>query len=368
MNSKYKVPFVNIALQYQDLKKEILEAYDRICLSGNQILNEDVGAFEKAVASFCGAKHAVAVANGGDALFLSLKALGVGLGDEVLVPANSFIASAWSVVAVGARPVFVDVADDMNLDPTLLETYKTEKTKAIMPVHLTGRPAAMNEIMAFAKKHALLVVEDAAQAIGAKYDNKPVGGIGNAGCFSLHPLKNLHVHGDGGLIVTQDSALAEKLLLLRNHGLKTRDEAVIWGYNSRLDSVNAAIANLKLKRLPQWNQRHRDIASFYCAELKNYCWVPEAKSHEECIYHRFIIRTDKRNDLQKHLDAHGVETKVNYPIPLHLQPVSRELGYKEGLLPVTEKQARQILSLPVYPELNDDQVQLVVKKVKEFFG
>ena len=365
MSSTVRVPFVNLGLQYKAMREQIIAEIDRISLAGQYVSSEDVVRFEKSFAAYCGTSEAVAVGNGGDALYLVLMALGIGPGTEVIVPANSFVASAWAVAGCGAKVVFVDVTDDYNLDPAKVERAITSRTKAIMPVHLTGRPAPMNEILQIAGEHKIPVVEDAAQAVGATYHGRKMGSMGIAGCFSLHPLKNLHVHGDGGVITTSDKRLAEQLRQWRNHGLKNRDECVFWGRNSRLDSIQAAIANLKLPHLDTWNQRFRDIAAVYTRELADVVSVPKERLHEKCVYHRYIVTTPERSQLQTYLEARGVETKVNYPIPLHLQQASQ--GYKKGDFPVAERLAENILSLPIYAEMTDAQVEIVVAEVKNYF-
>lgn len=367
MKNEIKVPFVNLGLQYLSVKNEILEAFDSISRRGAYIMGPELQSFEKNFAAYCGTKYALGIGNGGDALFLVLKALGIGPGDEVITAANSFIASAWAIAGVGAKTVFVDVKSDYNIDIEKLRQAITPKTKAIMPVHLTGRPADMDQIMALAKEKNLHVIEDAAQAVGATYKGKKTGSFGIAGCFSLHPLKNLHVHGDGGAITTNDQALYEKVSLLRNHGLKNRDECVIWGHNSRLDTIQAAIADIKLKHLDKWNDRFRAIGERYNKELAGCVSVPLSRENETQIFHRYIITTDQRDQLQAHLLNKGIETKVNYPIPLHLQECSKELGYKKGSFPVSERLAETILSLPIYAELEDSQVDLVIQEVKSFF-
>ena len=306
--------------------------------------------------------------NGTDALFLSLRALGIRQGDEVITAPNSFIATAGAIVAAGAKPVFVDVKGDYNINPDLIKQAITTKTKAIIPVHLTGRPADMDTILIIARKHGLYVIEDAAQAIGARYKGKRVGSLGSTGCFSLHPLKNLHVHGDGGIITTNNKELYEKLLKLRNHGLKNRDECDFWGYNSRLDSIQAAIGNIKLEYLGDWNKRHREIAVMYRKNLSGVVTVPVDKEFEEPVYHNFIIQGDKRDELQKYLLERGIETKIHYPIPIHLQEAASSLGYKERDFLVCEAQAKRILSLPIYPELTDGQVNMVIKAIKSFYS
>lgn len=366
MNSGIPVPFVNLGLQYQSLRSEIISAIDDISSRGAYILNESVTEFEQRFAAYCGVKHAVSVGNGSDAIVLCLDAFGIGKGDEVITAPNSFIASAWAIARVGATPIFADVREDYNIDPAKIRAAITPRTKALLPVHLTGKPAAMDEINAIAKEFGLFVIEDAAQAVGAKYRGQRTGSLGDAGCFSLHPLKNLHVHGDGGIITTNNTTLFEQLLLLRNHGLKNRDECVVWGYNTRLDGIQAAIANIKMKSLDRWTERFRAIAKVYTAALDGWVDVPVEYPHEESVYHRYVIRSDRRDELQRHLAERGVETKVNYPIPIHLQEVCSKLGHRQGDFPVAERLAKEILSLPIFPELEDRQVSAVVEAVKAF--
>lgn len=362
-----RVKFVNLGKQYMKLRKEIIAKFDEISKQGAYILSEEVEEFEKNFAEYCGTRYAVGVGNGSDALYMSLLSLGIGPCDEVITAPNSFIATAWVIARTGARIVFVDVGEDMNIDPKLIESAISEHTKAIIPVHLTGRVADMNAIQTITDEHNLLVIEDAAQAIGAKYTGKRAGSFGICAGFSLHPLKNLHVHGDGGVITTNDNALFETLMKYRNHGLKNRDECEFWGINSRLDSIQAGIANIKLRYLDGWNARFRQISNIYTEGLKDCVIVPKVEDYEEPIYHRYMIRCSGRDDLQRFLDDNGIETKVNYPIPLHLQPAAASLGYKKGDFPVTEKMAETILSLPIYPELEDDQVYYVIEKIRQFF-
>lgn len=361
-----QVPFVSLDRQFVELREELVAAFERVGKSGMYIMGPELERFEAEAAAFCGTRYALGVANGSDALFLVLKALGIGAGDEVITCPNSFIASAWVIVAVGAKPVFVDAADDYNIDANKIEAAITPRTRAIIPVHLTGRPADMDPINALAAKHGLAVLEDAAQAIGARYRGKRVGALGTAAAFSLHPLKNLGVYGDGGLVTTNDPALHERLALLRNHGLRNRDECTLWGYNSRLDPLQAAFASLKLKRLDGWNERCRDIARRYREGLKDIVWVPRDRAHEEPVYHNFIIRHARRDELMEHLAKRGVGTRVHYPIPIHLQDCARHLGYRRGDFPAAEEQARTICSLPIYPELSDAEVAYVVESVRSF--
>ena len=361
-----RIPFVNPSLQYKALREEILSRFDRISLTGNYVLGEELKEFEKSFADFCGTSFALGVGNGSDALSFSLLGLGVKPGDEVITAPNSFVSSAWTIANIGARPIFVDVGDDFNINPRLIQESITSRTKAIMPVHLTGRVADMEMINKIAKDHNLLVIEDAAQAVGASYKSKMSGSFGDAGCFSLHPLKNLHVHGDGGVITTDNEDLYNRVLKMRNHGLKNRNECEFWGWNSRLDEIQASIANLKLSYLNKWNDRFFEIANFYIKELSDYIEVPNIKEFEKPVFHRFIIQHENRDDLKSFLEKNGVMTAINYPIPLHLHEASSQYGYKKGDFPVTEKQANRVLSLPIYPELEDSQVEYVIAKIKSF--
>ena len=360
------VKFVDLGKQYLSLRKEIIDKFDEISTSGDYVLSNEVREFEKNFATYCGTKHAVGVGNGSDALYLSLLSLGVGPGDEVITAPNSFVATAGVIARTGARMVFCDVCDDMNINPDLIESVISERTKVILPVHLTGRVADMDRIQSIADKHNLFVVEDAAQAVGSVYRNKKAGSFGIGAGFSLHPLKNLHVHGDGGVVTTNNSKLYEKLLQYRNHGLINRDECGFWGINSRLDAVQAGIGNIKLKYIDKWNNRYKEIAKIYTKNLNDYVSVPIMKEHEEPVFHRFMIRHPERAGLQSFLADNDIETKVNYPIPLHLQPAAKDLGYKKGDYPVTEELADTILSLPLYPELEDDHVYYVIKKIIQF--
>lgn len=361
------VPFINLGAQYLSLKKEILEKFDELSTAGSYILGEEVTSFEREFAHYSDCKYAVGVANATDGLTLALKALDIGSGHEVITVSNSFIATAGSIIAAGAKPIFVDVGSDYNLNPELLTKAITKQTRAIIPVHLTGMPARMDEILQIAKKHNLYVIEDAAQAIGARYKGRKVGSFGIQGVFSLHPLKNLHLHGDGGAITTNDEGVYNKLKLLRNHGLINRDEAVCWGYNSRLDSIQAAIGRIKLKHIDAYNKRYRQIAAMYRDGLSGVVQAPDDTRETEGVYHNFVIMTDQRQALQEYMLNLGQETKIHYPIPIHLQKSAVSLGYKLGDLPVTEIQAKRILTMPIYPELTDQQVQSIIRLVRSFF-
>lgn len=362
------VPFRALDRQYRDLRKNLVAVFDRIGSSAGYIMGQGLEEFEARIAEYCETQYAVGVANGSDSMFLAMKALGIGPGDEVITCPNSFIATAWTIVAAGATPVFVDATDEYTIDTNGVAKAITPRTKAIIPVHLTGRPAAMDELKAIVAGTGIHLIEDAAQAIGARYKGARVGSLGICGSFSLHPLKSLNAMGDGGVITTNSKELWDKIKLLRNHGLKNRDECDVWGYNSRLDALQAAIVMEKMPFLDGWIERCRKIASFYRDELEGLVWVPRDKPHEFGIYHNFIIRTDQRDVLMDYLLQQGIETKVHYPIPIHLQKCAKDLGYSVGDFPVVETHARTIMSLPLYPELTDEEAALVTSKIKRFFA
>jgi dTDP-4-amino-4,6-dideoxygalactose transaminase len=363
-----RVPYVDFPSQFLSQRDSILAALHGVFEKGDFILGKDVELFEQEFAKICGARHAISVANGTDALILALKALKIGPGDEVITAPNSWVSSASSIALVGAKPVFVDVREDQNIDPSLLEAAITSKTKAIMPVHLTGRCARMPEIMTIARKHKLFVIEDAAQSVTASIAGQIAGSIGDINCFSLHPLKNLNAAGDAGVMTTNDDELAEHLRLLRNHGLKNREEVVFWGYNSRLDTMQAALLRLRLGDLESIVQCRRENAKIYQSELAKIVEIPSEESDEFHTYHVFVVQTDKRDQLQRFLGDRGIETKIHYPIPIHLQEAARELGYEKGSFPVTERQAKRILSLPIHQFLSQDQIQWVIESIRRFNG
>lgn len=363
-----KVPYIDLGAQHVAIKDELLKEIEKVLISGQFILGPYVEQFEQRFSNLSGARYNVGVASGTDALILALKALDIGPGDEVITTPNSFLASASAIALAGARPVFSDVADDFNLDPQKIESAINRKTKAIIAVHLTGRPAPMNEINEIARRHGLWVIEDAAQAVGAEYYDRKVGSLGLVGCFSLHPLKNLSAAGDGGVLSTNDEALYRKFLVLRNHGLKNRDECVSWSLNSRLDAIQAAILNVKMNHLGEWIKRRRYFAECYRNHISDLVKVPVDKSYEKAVYHTFIIQTEQRDALKDFLQKHEIDTKIHYPVPIHLQEAAVSLDYKKGDFPVAEKQTSQILSLPVYPELSDNQLMYVIQSIKAFFN
>ena len=362
-----RVPFTDFPGQYESLQQEITGAVNRVFARGDYILGEEVELFEREFADVCEVKYAIGVANGTDALILALRALGIGPGDEVITAPNSFVASAACIVNVGARPVFVDVRDDFNIDPGLVEAAVTPRTKAILPVHLTGRCTDMDPLLGIAERHGLHVIEDAAQAIGSRYKGRPAGSLGTIGCFSLHPLKNLNAMGDAGIITTNDAELAERLRLLRNHGLKNRDEVEVWGLNSRLDTIQAAIVRCRLKYIDSVIDRRRKNAALYRETLPSDVDSPSESPDFYDTYHLFMIQCDGRDELAAYLAEVGVDTRVHYPIPIHLQPVCRTLGYKPGDLPVTERQAQRILSLPVHQLLSEEQIVFVGDAIGTFY-
>ncbi|MFH2069936.1 MAG: DegT/DnrJ/EryC1/StrS family aminotransferase [Elusimicrobiota bacterium] len=365
-----KIPYINLKAQHKKLKREILAAVSKTLERADFILGKEVSLFEQRAAHYCDTKYAVGVNSGTDALFLAMKSLGLKDDDEVITVPNSFLSTTSSIITAGLKPVFVDVREDMNIDPDLISEKITRKTKAILLVHLTGKTADMHPIMETAKKYNLYIIEDAAQSLGAEYRGKRVGSFGTFGCFSLHPLKTLNACGDGGFITTGDKKLYQKLIRLRNIGLKNRNESPQWGYNSRLDTMQAAILNVKFKYLDRWIEGRRKVAKYYIknlSDMNGFVKTPEENSHEKCVYHTFIIRAEKRGRLQTYLAKNGIETKIHYPLPIHMQRAAKPLGYKKGAFPVTERLAGEILSLPVYPELTEKQLDYIVDKIRKFY-
>lgn len=366
------VPFVDLGRQNGALSDELLPVIDAVLHRGDFVLGSEVTRFEEAFASRVGVRFAVGVNSGLDALLLSLQALDMVPGDEVITVPNSYVATAAAIALAGGTPVFVDVAEDENIDVDQVEALINQKTRAIMPVHLRGRPAKMEPLVRLAKQHGVPIVEDAAQAIDARFQSQLVGTFGVAGCFSLHPLKNLGACGDGGIVVTDDEALYRELLKLRNHGLTRQDlsfnQCETWAHNSRLDSTAAAILNVKLRYLDEWTARRRLIAAHYVDSWHSLPLVlPQETEDEWCVYHAFVIQTPQRDALKHFLDSKGVETKIQYPRPLHLQPAAAHLGYHRGDFPVTERQCDQVLTVPVYPELSDLEVEYITESVHAYF-
>jgi len=358
-----KIPLVDLRAQYLSIQAEIDDAIHQVLAKTNFIQGEEVVLFEREFAAFCGVREAIGVSSGTEALRLALLICGVGEGDEVITTPFTFIATAEAVSQVGATPVFVDVDHlTCNLDPEQVERAITEKTKAILPVHLYGTMADMDRISDIARQHGLKVIEDAAQAHGALYKGKPAGSIGDVGCFSFYPAKNLGAYGDGGMVVTNNSQLAEQVRLLRDHGRREKYEHLLLGFNSRLDTLQAAILRVKLKRLAEWNARRRAIAARYRDLLGGLdIGLPVDDESGEPVYYMFVVRTDRRDRLAEALHAQGIATGIHYPIPLHLQPAYSHLGHKIGDFPESERAAQDVLSIPMYPELSEEQIRIVAE-------
>jgi dTDP-4-amino-4,6-dideoxygalactose transaminase len=364
-----KVPFLDLKAPYHELQAELDAAYQRVMESGRFILGEEVQAFEHEFAAYCGVKHCIGVGNGLDALHLILRACEIGEGDDVIVPANTFIATWLAVSYSGAKPIPVEPdSQTYNLDPERLEAAITTRTKAIMPVHLYGQPADMDPILAVAEKYSLKVIEDAAQAQGAVYKNRISGTLGHAAGFSFYPGKNLGALGDAGAIVTNDDTLAEHVRMFGNYGSKVKYFHDVKGYNSRLDEMQAAFLRVKLKHLDEWNTRRVKIASAYLNSLAGLpdLILPSVPDSTEPIWHIFPIRHSKRDDLQKYLKNKGVDTLIHYPVPPHLSGAYADLNIPKGTFPIAEKIASSELSLPIGPHLSLEDVEYVANTIREF--
>src|SRR6202140_1654162 len=344
-----QVPFVDLASQYRSIAAEIDEAVSRVIRETDFILGCEVALFEEEFASFFQAKWAVGVDSGTSALELALRAYEIGPGDEVITAANSFIASALAISHVGATPVLVDVdPDTYTIDIAAIEKAITSRTKAIIPVHLYGHPADMDAIMNLAERRSLIVIEDACQAHGARYKGKTAGSLGHAAAFSFYPGKNLGAYGEGGAVVTNDEAIAKSLRMLRNYGQREKYQHMFRGYNRRLDTLQAAVLRIKLKHLEDWNDARRQHAKNYGRLLgQTGIGVPRAAAHYESVWHLYVIQTDQRDALKEYLATRGIGVGIHYPVPIHLQPAYRDLGYRQGDFPVTEDYARRIFSLPM---------------------
>jgi dTDP-4-amino-4,6-dideoxygalactose transaminase len=368
------VPFLDLTRQYKRIEEEILSAQRRVFEKGRFILGEEVSTFEEEFAHYCGVRYGVGVASGTDALFLALKAVGIGEGDEVITVSHSFIASAIAISMTGAKPVFIDIdpetytMDPNDLEHLLKKRKRRNRVKAILPVHLYGQPAEMEALVEVANRYHLLVIEDACQAHGAEYLGKKAGSFGLLGCFSFYPTKNLGAYGDGGMVVTDDRKLYDKVRLLRCYGEKKKYEHVLKGGNSRLDEIQAAILRVKLKHLDLWNGERRRKALGYKRMLESTEVVcPVEKELARHVYHLFVIQTKRRNALQAFLKEKGIGTLIHYPTPIHIQKAYRELGYRKGDLSMTEKYAQEVLSLPFFPELTTEEMRRVTEEIKSFF-
>lgn len=364
------IPYIDLVAQHAPLKAELLQAVAGVIDHGQFVLGPEVAEFEHRFADLCGVPYAAGVSSGTDALVLALRALGVGPGDEVITVPNSFVASVSCIELAGARPVLVDVRDDYTIDPEKIPAALSPRTKAILPVHLTGRPCDMDPLMAIARQHGLAVVEDCAQAVTAEYAGRRVGSIGAIGCFSFHPLKTLSALGDAGAITCHDAGLCERLKVMRNLGLRTRDDCVEWSGNSRLDAVQAAMLAVKLKYVDGWTERRRRHAAEYRERLAGLPWIriPEDGPTRKAVYHTLVVEADDRDALRTCLSARGIGTAIHYPVPVHLTTAGRSLGYPAGSFPVAERQAARIVSLPVYPELTTSQIDRVCDAIRAFYA
>ncbi|MEM7127503.1 MAG: DegT/DnrJ/EryC1/StrS family aminotransferase [Chloroflexota bacterium] len=364
------IPLVDLKAQYLTIQDEMDAAIHRVLNNTSFIMGSEVTRLEGDFADFCGTKYAIGVASGTAALHLSLLALNIGPGDEVITVSHTFIATAEPIVACGARPVFVDVdPSTFTLDPDKLGAAITPRTKAIIPVHLYGQCADMDAINAIAKQHGIPVLEDAAQAHGATYKSQTAGQMGQLACFSFYPGKNLGAYGDAGAVVTNDESLMKRISSLRNHGRRDKYVHDEIGYGERLDALQAAVLAVKLRHLAKWNTSRRKWASLYTELLQDLeqVTVPTISADGEPVFHLYVIQTNRRDELLAFLKEHNISAGIHYPLPLHMQPAFRYLEYEEGDFPITEKVASQILSLPIYPELTETDVVRVVDTVKAFF-
>ncbi len=373
MEKVVTTPLLDLKAQYKTIKEEIQEAINRVLESQYFILGPEVEALELDLAKYCGSKHAVGVSSGTDALLLALNGLDIGPGDEVITTPFTFFATAGAILRVGATPVLVDIRPDtFNIDETKIKAAITKKTKAIEPVHLFGQIAEMEPILNIAEQYGLFVIEDAAQAIGAGAKDKPAGGIGTAGCFSFFPSKNLGAYGEGGLITVNDSALAEKLRILRNQGAHPKYCHKQLGGNFRLDAIQAAVLRVKFKRLEQWTEDRRANAAYYTRALEAADLGGKVQApliiRERHVFNQFVIRCEDRDALKNYLAEHAITTEIYYPLPMHFQECFKSHNFGPGSLPIAEEACKNVLALPIYPELTDAQQQYVIDKIVDFYG
>lgn len=362
-----KIKFVNLNNEYSHLKKDFKNAFENVGKTGQFVFGNELSKFEKKISRLLRVKYVLGVGNWTEGMGLVCKALNFKNNDEIITVSNSFIATCGAIVYNGLRPILIDVGNDLNMDYSMIEKKINSNTKAIMPVHLSGIPCAIDKIKKICKKNKLTFIEDAAHAFGGKYKNKYLGTLGDVGIFSLHPRKNFHVYGDGGLIVTNNKRIYEKVLLLRNHGLKNRNEANIWGTNSRLDNLQASFGNIMLKHIKRWNNDHLKIAKFYSKNLKNIVQTPIFDERiSKPTFHQYIIRTEKRDDLKKFLEKKGIETAIHYPIPIHKQKAFIK-SFGKINLKQTETYSKKILSLPIYPGISFRKLNFIIDTIKAFF-
>ena len=364
------VPYFDLKKQFSSLRNEISEALDRVCCNTSFILGEEVSEFEKEFAAYCEVKHCVALNSGTSALHVALLALGVKPGDEIITTPNTFIATAEAICYAGARPVFVDIdPKTANLDPALIEMVVTERSKAILPVHLYGRPADMESILEIARKHNLAVIEDACQAHGARYRGRRVGSIGHAAAFSFYPSKNLSAYGEGGALTTNDVGIAGLARSLRNHGQSGPYTHERIGYNYRMEGFQGAVLRVKLKRLEQWNARRKEIATLYRSVLQGAkVEIPPDDPRDERVYHLFVVYAERRDAVRAALQSRGVHTAIHYPCPVHLQPAFTPLAFGPGSFPHAERACERVLSMPFFPEMTDEQVRYAGEQLTDVVG
>lgn len=363
------VPFSYLDRQFSAIEPYLEDIQNLVC-SGDFTLGTAMRDFEKRFAAAVELPYAAGVGSGTDALAISLKILGIGPGDEVITTPMTFIATVGAIAQAGATPVFVDSEDGFVIDPEIIEDAITPQTKAIVPVHYTGNIAAMDEIQSIAQRHGLFIVEDACQAIQGAIDGRPVGSWGETAAFSLHPLKNLNVWGDAGVIACRDEALIEKIRLYRNHGLRNRDEVTLFGVNSRLDTLQAVVGRRLLGELDWITRRRIEIARTYdiaFAGLEEFIQIPYRRPGVRHVFHLYMVRAQRRDDLLKHLLAHGVEAKIHYPVPVHLQPAARQLGYRAGDFPRCEEDCRRIITLPAHQHLTQQEIEYTIETVFSFY-
>jgi len=363
------IKYINLIDQWKEDKKKLLPIIDKVLSQGNWVGGKNIKKFEENISRLCGTKYAVALNSGTDALTLGLYLLGVKKGSEVITPPNSFIASTSVIVHLGAKPVFVDVKEDQNIDPNLVEKAITSKTKAIMPVHLTGRIADMDPLIKISKKYNIPIIEDAAQSIGSKYKNKHSGSFGLIGCFSAHPLKNLNAMGDSGFLTTNDKNIYLQVKDLSNHGMSNRNRINNFGFVSRMDDLQAAILNFRITKLKKIISIRRNNASLYKKNLQKnkYVYISHEKKYEYNTYHTFVIQAEDRNNLKEYLLKNKIITSIHYPTPIHLQPASKFLGHKIGDFKITEMQSNKILSLPINQYLKEKDIKKICRSINKFY-
>ncbi len=362
-----KVKFTNFPKEFRILKKELFRKFNKIGSEGQYVLGDELKNFEKNIQKFLKVKHVLGVGNWTEGAVMVLKAFGYKKGDEIITVSNSFIATCGAIAYAGLVPKLVDVGEDLNIDVKKLKRKINKKTKAIMPVHLSGIPSDLDKLKRICKKEKIQLIEDAAHAFGTKYKNNYIGTIGDVGVFSLHPRKSFHVLGDGGLIITNNTNLYKKILLLRNHGLKNRDESLVWGTNCRLDNLQAGFGNIMLKKISSWNKKQLNIAKKYSQNLSNKLKVPIFNPKiSNPTFHQYIVRTKFRDKLKSFLKKNKIDTAIHYPIPIH-QQITYKKQFGNIKLPNTEKFSKEILSLPINPFMKESEVNFVIKKVNEFF-